>query len=211
MKLPLLKVKHIPSFYKHCSTIYFIHINLTDITLAKELDQDFVDAYFAHVKDQMNQAVEGNFIMNMGSRVLSNDEVFIIFKDAISPKTLHTYMNVLLAEFDEYCEHKAEGSYEFMKGMLCLGDEPMKVLKSGKAGEIAQTSLEWEKYHFSYNKKSHSQGKHLTTIKEFIPRYERLKNVDTKRNEPVKQDKLPKNEVIVEPKETVEEAYQYYI
>lgn len=207
MKLPVLKVKALPSFYKHCSTVYTIHIDIHDISLVKEYDKSFVDAYFSRIKEQVYQAAEANFVINLASQVSSDKETFVIFKDAIPAKVLHEFINAIIAEFDSYCDQRAEITYHFMKVTLFDENQSVKIFKTGKLGDDLLTSKVWETEVCSFHKKSRPRGKYLSSIKEFQAYYDCLKKVpgkpQTKKLQEISSDKM---------EEVLDEGtYQYYI
>ncbi|MEG2507602.1 MAG: hypothetical protein RR986_08495 [Longicatena sp.] len=206
MKLPTLNVRTLPSFYKHCCSVFAIHIDLKDIELSQTYDKAFVDAYLSYSSEQLYQAITGNFILNMGSKVVSHNETFVICKDGLDKKQLEGFVNAIFAELNMYTDAKVDCSYRVIKCMLFLENQPVKLWKSSFMGEELLNSSEYNKNIHAFKKNSKPRGKYLLTLEEFSKHYHANKQVITKKEPPKKIEPVITKDIVEN-----EEAYTYYI
>lgn len=89
MKLPVLKVNALPNLYKHCSTVYVLHIDLPP-----QSDDSFMQSYWEYIRAQMYQIIESNFVTAQATRVYAEHEECIVFKSNIEQKQLAEFWNI---------------------------------------------------------------------------------------------------------------------
>lgn len=201
MKHQVLYVPTLPNFYKHCSSVMFLHINFKDGGITNH--QAFANAYLAYVKEQIYTAVEANFVTSLASKVKSHHETFIIFKSNTNKKLLIDFIEAMFAELDLYTQKKVTITYQYMEAMLFKEGSPVKLFKSSKLGDDIQSSDIYQKQAILYTHNKKPRGKQFLSLAEYEPLYQKMEK--TKHVQPVQDRNAYKTQ------DAVEECCEYYI
>lgn len=168
MKLPVLKVNALPNLYKHCSTVYVLHIDLPP-----QSDDSFMQSYWEYIRAQMYQIIESNFVTAQATRVYAEHEECIVFKSNIEQKQLAEFLEYLMAEVDEYLDSIPEQAYRFVKAMIFEKGAQVKLFSANKVGDDLFDSMAYDHSVYTYRHQRKSRSKQLCSPQEYRPIYER--------------------------------------
>lgn len=201
MKYPLLKVKDIPTFYKHCGKVFVFHMEFKNKGFLDNGNQASKKAYLNSLQERVYELIESFHTVNLASRVISNKEMFVIFKTSLPEEQLLSFAKNLMTEISIYTDKGIQISYRIMSALIFEEHRPVKMTAMNKAGDDIKTSKEWEEQVHIFNEEKAPKGKYLKSYEEYIIHHpvkeEQEKNVFVVQSKTLNHSEKPEDESIM--------------
>ena len=168
MKYPLLKIKYIPTFYKHCGKVIVFHMDFKNKGFLDTGNKTSKTAYLKSIQEHVYELIESFHTVNLATRVSSNNEQFVIFKTSLPEEQLLAFAKNLMAELSIYTNNEIEISYHILTVLLFEEDHPVKMTAMNKVGDDILASKEWEEQIHIYQNNAVPKGKYLKSYEEYV-------------------------------------------
>lgn len=173
MQYPIIKVKKLPSHYKHCMIVKIAYFNFEYIdTFFSSGNEVMKKEYLNQLHNEIFKVIDAQFISAQGEKIQSNGKDFIIFKSNFDIKMFERLVCNLSKEIDEYLDGEVALSYAVIDAMLYLDGREPTLLGSMKMGNDLFESSEYQKAFKKVDiSKVRGHAKYLTSFDEFEVSY----------------------------------------
>lgn len=168
MKYPILKINYLPNLYKHCRKVYVFHMHIENKGFLDHGDKAVKTAYLQDLFDRTYTLIEEFYVVNLGSRVMSNDENFIIFKTSLPIKQFKHHVESFMAEISRYTNNEVIITYRILLAFLFQKDRPVKITMTNKVGDDIMDAKEWESEKHVFQDNHAPTRKYLNSYEDFI-------------------------------------------
>lgn len=207
MKYPILKINYLPNLYKHCRKVYVFHMQIDNKGFLDSGNEAAKTAYLQDLFDRTYTLIEEFYIINLGSRVMSDGESFIIFKTSLSIKQFKHHVESIMAEISHYTNNEVVITYRILLAFLFKEDQPVKITTMNKVGDDIMIAKEWENEKHIFQANHAPKRKYLNSYEEFISLHPNVMKIKVNGTSSTSINK----EHLTRGNDTDNDGYMYYI